>query len=621
MQAHHSPNWLCGLFLFFLCSTVALAQAQAQNQPTGYAPDRVLIAFERGTLGTEKKALHAKLGASVLHTIPVLGVDVVQVPTGTVLEKIGLYDKNPNVRYAEPDHYRLTGFPTEGVEPFATNMFNEQWALHNTGQFISTGICLPEEFGGCIPAIIGTPDADIDAPEAWDISESAEDIKIAILDSGIDGTSLDLVDKYLGEDARNFVSSYQDPNDITLEDRIGHGTHVAGIAAAQCNNEQGIAGVACLASLVSLKVCYSYQNPTDPFDPLNGVGVCPASAVAAAILHAADPNGDDNTDDHFNVVNMSFGTDKLLVGGEYDGLLGENNTEREAINIAFDAGVILVAAAGNDGSSNQFYPAGYDNVIAVGATDEDDYVPAFSNHGPDWVSVGAPGNHIWSTMPNIMCGLSSTPDEVCLTPNTGTSMSSPHVAGAAAVVLGYLRDEYVAGYLDNPPTNAQVRCHIEQGADQSSVEGLDYSVVFFQYGRLNLAGALQYIAVCDDSLSISAPAAPSGLTATNSFAGKGKNKIFTGVSIQWINNAINADAILLQRCDDVEVSGRKRQRIYTCNNNWQDLSASSEADISTYFDVAPTSSTSKTYLYRVQASNIAGSSPWSNDAGVTTPKK
>ncbi|MDH5552722.1 MAG: S8 family serine peptidase [Nitrosomonas sp.] len=615
MQAHYSLNWLYGLFLFFLCCTAA----QAQNQPTGYAPDRVLIAFEQGTLGAEKKALHAKLGASVLHTIHALGVDVVQVPAGTVLEKIKLYDKNPNVRYAEPDHYRLTGFPAEGVEPFATNMFDQQWALHNTGQFISTGICLPEELGGCIPAIVGTPDADIDAPEAWDIAESTSDIKIAILDSGVDGTSLDLKNKYLG--GVNFVDSYQDPSDITLEDRIGHGTHVAGIAAAECNNGQGVAGVACLASVVSLKVCYRYQNPTDPFDPLNGVGVCPASAVAAAILHAANPDGDDNTDDHFNVVNMSFGTDKLLVGGEYDGLLGKSITEENAINIAFDAGVILVAAAGNDGSSNQFYPAGYDNVIAVGATDEDDRVPAFSNRGPDWVSVGAPGNHIWSTMPNIMCGLSSTPDEVCLTPNTGTSMASPHVAGAAAVVLGYLRNEYAAHNLDNPPTNAQVRCHIEQGADKSSVEGLDYSVVYFQYGRLNLAGALQYIAACDGSSS-GETAAPSGLTAENSYAGRGKNKTFTGVFLSWTNNAINAQSYLVQRCNNVSVSGPKRQRVYTCpsNDDWQTLSDNVPVNETTYIDGINLILTNETYLYRVQANSAAGSSPWSNEAGVTTPK-
>jgi len=616
MKSHHSSSWLYGLFLLFLCSIVTLAEAQ--KQPTGYAPDRILIAFEQGTLHAEKKALHASLGAlTVQHTIPALGVDVVQVPAGTVLEKIKLYDKNPNVRYAEPDYYRIFWFPQEGSEPFSSNMFHEQWALHNTGQKMT--YC--DLFFGCYPLdwayVIGTPGADIKAPEAWDTGRSNADIRIAILDSGIDETSLDLNGKYVAEEAINFVALHEN----TQEDLIGHGTHVAGIAAAECNNKEGIAGVACSASLVSLKVCYSYQNPDDPFDPLNGAGVCPASAVAEAIIHAADPNGDGNTADHFDVVNMSFGTD-IVVNGLWNGLLGRSATEEAAINKAFNAGVVLVAAAGNENTTEQHYPAAYDNVIAVGATDEDDFKADFSNYGKDWVSVGAPGNYIWSAQPNAFCGLTPPYKEVCLWPYSGTSMASPHVAGAAAVVLGYLRDEYAEGRLTQPPTNAQVRCHIEQGADQIGVQGLDYSVSYFQYGRLNLARALQYFAVCDGSLS-SVPAAPSGLTVTNSYAGVGRNRAFNGVYLSWTNNANNAQTNRLQRCDNVTVSGPKRQRVYRCasENAWSTLSSSMIADQSTYLDGAPSTLTSTTYLYRVRAENDAGPSAWSNEAGITTPKK
>jgi len=611
MHTRHLSLWLYGCALLFLFSVTA---AQAQNTPTAYAPDRVLIAFEQGTLHAEKKSLHAKLGASLLHRIPALGVDIVKVPAGTVLEKIKLYDKNPNVRYAEPDSYRVFWFPQEGVEPFSTNMFHEQWALHNTGQTIT--FCDP--FFGCFPYIIGTPNADINAPEAWDIGRSHADIRIAIMDSGIDKTSLDLDEKYLATQERNFVDSYEN----TLEDITGHGTHVAGIAAAECDNNEGIAGVACSASLVSLKVCFRYQNPDNLFDPLNGAGVCPVSAVADAIAHTADPNGDGDMSDHFDVVNMSFGTD-IVENGVWQGLLGQSPTEEAAINLAFDAGVVLVAAAGNDGTTQQFYPAAYDSVIAVGATDEDDFKASFSNYGPNWVSVGAPGNYIWSALPNALCGLnSSNPGSVCLGPNSGTSMASPHVAGAAAVILGYLRDEYAAGRLAQPPTNAQVRCHIEQGADQSGVQGLDYSVSYFQYGRLNLAGSLQYIADCDGSLN-SLPAAPSGLTAANSYIGNGRNKAFNGVHLTWTNNANNAQTNLLQRCDNVAVSGRKRQRVYTCasNTDWQTLSFGMAANQSTYFDGVPYTSTSTNYLYRVQASNSVGPSPWSNEAGITTPAK
>lgn len=617
MKTHHLSSLLYGLFLFFLCGSVTFAQSQ--HQPTkrtipSHAPDRVLIAFEHGTLRAEKNELHVRFGASLLHTISSLGVDVVQVPAGAVLEKIKLYDKNPNVRYSEPDFYRFLWFPKEGAESFSTNMFNEQWALHNTGQKMT--YCDP--FFGCLPLelayIIGTAGADINAPAAWNIGQSHANIRIAILDSGIDGTSFDLEGKYTTAEARNYVTSYEN----TLEDLVGHGTHVAGIAAAECNNDEGIAGVACLASLVSQKVCFSYENPNNPSDPLNGAGVCPASAVIEAILHATDPNGDGNTDDHFDVVNMSFGTD-LVVNSVWSGLQGRSATEESAINLAFNAGVILVAAAGNEGTTEQIYPAAYDNVIAVGATNEDDFKADFSNYGSNWVSVSAPGNHIWSTLPNALCGLTSSSSEVCLFPYSGTSMASPHVAGAAAVVLGYLRDEYAAGRLAYPPTNAQVRCHIEQGADQIGVQGLDYSVSYFQYGRLNLAGALQHFAVCDGSSS-NVPTAPSGLTAVNSYIGAGKNKTFNGVYLSWTNNANNAQNNLLQRCDNVTVSGPKRQRIYTCaaDGDWHTLPSSLPASQSTYLDGIPSALTSTTYLYRVRANNDAGSSLWSNEAGITT---
>ena len=614
MQKQLSALWLLGLFLILLYSPLALTQTQ--NQPKGYAPNRVLIAFEQGTQRAEKKALHAKMGVSLLHTIPILDVDVVQVPAGTVLEKVKLYDNNPNVRYAEPDYYRLIWFPQEGAESFSNNMFHEQWALNNTGQTMtycdqSFG-CLPLEWG----YVKGTPGADINAPEAWDIGRSNANIKIAILDSGIDGTSLDLDGKNIASEARNFVGAYEN----TLEDFVGHGTHVAGIAAAECDNNEGIAGVACLSSIVSLKVCYRYQNPNDPLDPLNGLGVCPASAVASAIVHSADPNGDGDTTDHINVVNMSLGTD-ILQDGVWKGLLGRSATEEAAVNLAFNAGVILVAAAGNDGTSERLYPAAYDNVIAVGATDEDDFKASFSNYGPDWVSVGAPGNYIWSTLPNAFCGLnSSNPGSACLWPYSGTSMASPHVAGASAVVLGYLRNEYAAGRLNQPPTNAQVRCHIEQGADSVGVQGLNYTVSYFQHGRLNLARALQHIDICDGT-SNTIPVPPSGLTAVNSYSGTGRKKTFNGVHLSWTNNASNAQTNQVQRCDNVTISGPKRQRSFTCAtiDDWHSLSNSVAANQSTYFDGIPSTLTGTTYLYRIRASNSAGPSPWSNEAGVTTP--
>ena len=106
----------------------------------------------------------------------------------------------------------------------------------------------------------------------------------------------------------------------------------------------------------------------------------------------------------------------------------------DAVQDAWNAGLVIVAGAGNDGTTDPFYPAAFDNVISVAAFDEDHRRPSFSNYG-SWVDISAPGNVIMSTYPMAACGSSTTPgDTGCYTWNTGTSMATPHVAGAAALV-------------------------------------------------------------------------------------------------------------------------------------------------------------------------------------------
>jgi subtilisin family serine protease len=196
----------------------------------------------------------------------------------------------------------------------------------------------------------------------------------------------------------SFVGSYSDYLDDP-EDYVGHGTHVAGIAAVHTNNGAGVAGIGWNSSLGNLKTCFAYQ--IDLLPPLGiyvTVGVCPVSSSAAAITHAAD-NG-------YHVINMSYGSDEVDTNGDPAGVPAQPNTETTAISYAWSQGVVLVAAAGNDNNSTRIYPAANDDVIAVGATDHFDNLASFSSFsvpGDHWVALMAPGADILSTAPVADC--------------------------------------------------------------------------------------------------------------------------------------------------------------------------------------------------------------------------
>jgi subtilisin family serine protease len=308
------------------------------------------------------------------------------------------YSSCPDVEYAEPNGiFYLFGIPND-------ENFCKQWALQNTGQ------------NG------GTFDADIDAPEAWDIGTGSSDVTIAIIDSGVDYTHPDLANNIwinedeipnngVDDDNNGFIDDIRswdfcnDDND-PLDDS-GHGTHCAGIASAIGNNSIGIAGV-----------CWNCKiMPVKGFDK-NGVGW--ATDLANAIIYATD-NGAD-------VISMSWGN--------------YNSTKiiHDAVDYAYSNGVVLVAAAGNIliDISRKFYPAAFDNVIAVAATDKNDYKASFSNYG-EWVDVAAPGEEIYSTMPTYYVELNSAPYFLSMNYDylDGTSMACPMVAGLAGLLLSY----------------------------------------------------------------------------------------------------------------------------------------------------------------------------------------
>ena len=467
------------------------------SPPPRYATDHILVKFKPGAAASQLQALVQ--GDHFLRTIRGLDVHVLQVPAGTVLDRVALYQRNPNVLYAEPDFYRILIEPNEGTDPLppdgtGNDHFSDQWALNNTGQ----PHAIPDPVLGIVE-VSGSSDADIDAPQAWDISTGSPSVKIGILDTGIDcrdvGNPSGSLEFAVGKcvEQVNFVGGEED-----LLDYLGHGTHVAGIAAATTNNGIGVAGVGWNSSVGSLKTCYQYYYY--PYPELGDIyyeiiGVCPVSASAEAIQYAAD-NG-------YHVINMSYASDEFDVNGEPVSYGGYSQAEADAVANAWDAGMVLVAAAGNEGTNTQLYPAAYPQVIAVGATDHDDNIPDFSSFGSNWVSLMAPGENILSTVPNEFCvfyawllGLEFDPDsDACLDWYSGTSMASPHVAGAAALVWAHL----FAGSLADPgsctdaggvtPCNQVVRDRLEFGADTAGALGQNM-LAWSMNGRLNLHGAL-----------------------------------------------------------------------------------------------------------------------------------
>lgn len=292
---------------------------------------------------------------------------------------------DPSVEYAELNY--IVSIDAIPNDPSFSNLYG----LHNTGQNI------------------GTPDADIDAPEAWDTNTGNSNVIVAVIDTGVDYTHEDLaanmwtnpneVVNGIDDDENGFVDDVKGWDFINHDnnpmDDNGHGTHVSGTIGAVGNNGKGVVGVNWQVKIMPLK-----------FGSANGFGTNAdaISAIQYAILMGAD------------IMSNSWGS-KFFEQSLKDAIIAANN-----------AGVLFVAAAGNDDTDNDvnaFYPANYDvpNVIAVAATDYNDAKAGFSNYGANTVHIGAPGVNIYSTIPNGY-GYKS-----------GTSMATPHVAGAAALLL------------------------------------------------------------------------------------------------------------------------------------------------------------------------------------------
>src|SRR5579871_2035088 len=223
----------------------------------------------------------------------------------------------------------------------------------------------------------------ISGPSAWDVTTGIESVTIAVVDSGVDSTHPDLSSKIVA--GWNWVNGTSN-----TADDYGHGTAVAGSAAAGSNNGTGVAGVA-------------WGNMIMPLVVLDSTDSATYSNMASAVIYAADHGA--------RIINMSLGS-------TYN-----SSTLQSATDYAWSKNAIVFAAAGNNGSSALFYPAANPNVVAVSATNSSDTLASWSDYGT-WIDLSAPGDTILTTNNGGGYGYWS-----------GTSFASPIVAGVAALVL------------------------------------------------------------------------------------------------------------------------------------------------------------------------------------------
>lgn len=530
---------------------VTLRSILSTAETGNYREGELLVKFRSGVIAASSLRAHQSVGATRIRRFSMINAEHVKLPAGmSVRDAITRYMQDPDVEYAEPNYIRsirsLTPSPVIPNDP----LFGQQWALRNTGA------------GG------GTPGADINATNAWDITTGSSTVVIAEIDTGIDYNHPDLTGNIwsnpgeanctngLDNDGNGFINDCRGWNFVantnTPLDNSGHGSHVAGIIGAMGNDGIGVAGVMWHVQLMPLKI-------------LDSTGTGTIGNEVAAIDYAVMMK---NRGTNIKAMNASFG------GSDF------SNIELSAISAANDAGILMMAAAGNGNKKGiginddltPEYPANYNlpNIIAVAATDQTDNLASFSDFGPNSVHVAAPGVLILSTvvpgLPFPDCIASSVSGyDFC----DGTSMSTPFVTGLA----GLLAETYPEF------TPAQIRGTILRYVDLlPSLQGK-----ILTGGRINSFKA------------VSSLLAPTGLAAAANSAG-------TSVSLTWTDNATGEDGYTVER----KIGAGAFTQM-----------ASLGPDSTSFTDTAASGGT--TYTYRVTAFNTIPANSSGAEATVTTP--
>jgi subtilisin family serine protease len=362
---------------------------QPASKPQGqkYSSGKLIVKFRSGLSLQSTESIIRAYEPQSYRRIPRINAYVIKMAEGTTVEEmLGALRRNPDVLYAEPDYkLRLSTTPND-------QLFRYQYALSNPGGVLQ------------IPGSpTGKLSADIKATGAWDYIKGDSNVIVAVLDTGVDYTHPELVNKVISH-GRDFVND----DDDAFDDHW-HGTHVSGIIAAETNNSEGIAGVTWNCKILPGKI-------------ISAEGEGDYSWLIEAIIWAADYTSGQAK---VQVINMS-------IGGEEP-----SQALEDALEYAFNKGIVLVASAGNHSEPEDptfiYYPAAYDQYcLAVGASDYNDEIAEFSNYGPE-LDVASPGVWILSTFPVAQ----TEPGYLPYAFASGTSMAAPHVAGFAALLKSF----------------------------------------------------------------------------------------------------------------------------------------------------------------------------------------
>lgn len=460
----------------------APAIARPFNFDIPHVADQLIVKFKPLVTASVADATLTRLGGKVAHRFQSNGAVLVTFnpSSSSFAERVQALEARSDVEYVEPNTLLQIDKIPDDAE------FGQLYGMNNTG-----------EEGG-------TVDADIDAPEAWDVSTGSRDVLVGIIDTGVDYTHPDIAENYwhnpgetgldangadkstngIDDDGNGFIDDFRGwdfaNNDNDPIDDHAHGTHCAGTIGGRGNNGVGVAGVNWEVSIVGIKF-------------LTGAGSGNLADAVKAIEYG--------TLIGVNMMSNSWG------GGDF------SETMDAAIRAAGAKDILFIAAAGNDASNNDIsphYPSSYtaDNVISVAATDRKDGMAIFSSYGATTVDVGAPGVDILSS---VLGGL--------YTKFSGTSMATPHVTGVAALIKSVYPNA----------TAAEVKARILNTSDPVvALQGKTLSG-----GRVNAYNALE-----DDTV---APNAPEDLTVID--AG------ISSIDLSWKASGDDADVGSARRYD------------------------------------------------------------------------
>ncbi|MCD9024471.1 S8 family peptidase [Cohnella silvisoli] len=324
--------------------------------------------------------------------------------------------------------YFLSKWKPEYVEPHYLYLTNGLQGSTNSVPFVPNDT-LYSEYQWNLPEIA--------TENGWNVTKGSKDVIVAVVDTGVQSDHPDLKGRLVK--GTNIVDPSSPP-----DDDVGHGTHVAGIIAAEVNNNEGVAGMTWFTKIMPVKV-------------LDSSGAGSTYSVAEGIIWATDHGA--------HIINMSLGN------------YAEAEFLHDALKYAYDHGVVLVAASGNDNTDRPGYPAAYPEVLAISATDQSEARAEYSNYG-DYIDVAAPGTSIPSTYPGSRYAALS-----------GTSMASPHVAALASLVRA----------ANSKLTNVEIMELLRRTARDLGKPGKDND---YGYGQIDVMSALQSASGTNTSLQL-----------------------------------------------------------------------------------------------------------------------